>query len=162
MGGREFAIIRPNHGTRLRPQCAWKSGAPARAPRGGGAPGARGTAPTPSLRLSLDFQTYLQQPGRLLQRAIPPPRKYQGWSGKITKNPTSASTGCPVPQWKNSRSCFTRRNQIASNPISPASQRQEDRAHLRHPTNWGLWTGLRRDQRTRSRPPRRVGPVAGP
>ena len=26
----------------------------------------------------------------------------------------------------------------SSNPISPASQRQEDRAHLRHPTNWGI------------------------
>ena len=38
VGGREFAIIGPNHGTRLRPQCAWKSGAPARAPREGGEP----------------------------------------------------------------------------------------------------------------------------
>ena len=67
-----------------------------------------------------------------------PFRKYQGWSGKITKNPTSASTGCPVPQWKNSKSYFTQRNQIHPIPFLQPAQAQEDRAHLRHPTNWGI------------------------
>ena len=67
-----------------------------------------------------------------------PPRKYQGRSGKIPINSTSAGThGGPVSQRKNPLWDFTRGNQI--HPIPNTEQpRQEDRAHLSHPTNWGI------------------------
>ena len=79
------------HGTRLRLAAPGNPAPPTGDPQGlGEATGPRHPPQTPSRR-PLGFRADLQQPGRLLQRAKPPPRKYQGCQG--IENPGFPSPG---------------------------------------------------------------------
>ena len=87
----------------------------------------------------MGFRADLQQPGRLLQRANPPPRKYQGC--QRIENP-----GFPSPGPMGSISSMEKRHApfyteetespLFLSPFHPVMQ--EDRAHLRHPNSWGV------------------------
>ena len=97
-----------------------------------GNPGPRDTAPTPSLRLSLDFQTYLQQQNEETVQEVP------RMVGKDNQKPHIRIHRMSSSSMEKQQKLFYTEEPDSSNPISPASQRQEDRAHLRHPTNWGI------------------------
>ena len=138
MGGREFAIIRPNHGTRLRPQCAWKSGAPARAPRGGGEP--RGPRHRPDAQPSAvtGFPNVSTTTRAAAPKSYPTAQEVPRMVGKDNQKPHIRIHRMSSSSMEKQQKLFYTEEPDSSNPISPASQRQEDRAHLRHPTNWGI------------------------
>ena len=161
VGGREFAIIRPNHGTRLRPQCAWKSGAPARAPQGGGEP--RGPRHRPDAQPSA--VTGFPNVSTTTRTKKPSVQEVPRMVGKDNQKPHIRIHRMSSSSMEKQQKLFYTEEPDSSNPISPASPGTRRPSTSETPYqlgNYGPGCDGTRGREAAHRPPRGVGPVAGP